>query len=65
LRHRRGGFEALMTRHPLPQISPYRPSQLLRSQSVDVPPDDLIARASFLFELSASEQYDLTAMAVQ
>jgi hypothetical protein len=37
----------------------------IRHQSVDVPPDDLIAWASFLFELSASEQHDLAAMAVQ
>ena len=37
----------------------------IRHQSVDVPPDDLIAWASFLFEISASEQHDLAAMAVQ
>jgi hypothetical protein len=37
----------------------------MRHQSVDMPSNDLIAWASFLFELSTFEQCDLAAMAVQ
>ena len=37
----------------------------LRKQPIDVPPNDLIAWTSPLFELSAFDQCDLTAMALQ
>jgi hypothetical protein len=66
---RRGGFEAMMTgtlsfNFSLPTIS-ITSLVRIRHQSVGVPPDDLIAWASFLFELSPSEQHDLAAMAFQ